>query len=100
MSGQKSLFVHAAAADARANARAGEDILQKIVGAIVAELVRAIEKHPTAFNSPHEGWAVIKEELDELWEHVKGDTGRSPDAFKEAIQIAAMAARYVVDLSE
>jgi hypothetical protein len=54
--------------------------------------------HP--FASPHEGWAVIREEMDELWDHVKANTARTPDARKEAIQIAAMALRYVHDLTE
>lgn len=51
------------------------------------------------FNSPHEGWAVIREELDELWEHVKANDGRGREAMVEAIQIATMALRYVYDLS-
>jgi len=63
---------------------------------VAAELSRACDRFP-AFNSPHEGWAVIREELDELWDHVRGNTGRGPEARKEAIQIAAMALRYVID---
>lgn len=51
-------------------------------------------------NSPHEGWAVIKEEVDELWECVRANNGASLDARQEAIQIAAMALRYVYDVSE
>jgi hypothetical protein len=66
---------------------------------IADECRRGMAAFP-AFNSPHEGWAVIREELDELWDHVKADTGRSPEARKEAIQIAAMALRYVHDLTE
>jgi len=52
------------------------------------------------FNSPHEGWAVIREELDELWEHVRANDGRSENARAEAIQLAAMALRYAVDLCD
>jgi len=63
------------------------------------EVLRAIDRFP-AMNSPHEGKAVIEEELDELWEHCRANTGRSPEAITEAIQIAAMAVRYVLDLSE
>jgi hypothetical protein len=63
------------------------------------ELWRAINKFgPMA--SPHEGWAVIHEEMDELWTHVKENTGRSDAARTEAIQIAAMALRYVADLCD
>jgi hypothetical protein len=63
------------------------------------ELDRALSKFPS-FNSAHEGWAVIKEELDELWEHVRADEGRNGLARQEAIQIATMAVRYVLDLCD
>ena len=63
------------------------------------ELERAMRKFaPMA--SPHEGWAVIREELDELWEHVRANTGRTDEARVEAIQIAAMALRFVHDLCD
>jgi len=51
-----------------------------------------------AMASPHEGHSVIREEFEELWEHVRSNTGRSREARAEAIQLAAMAVRYVVDL--
>ncbi len=71
-----------------------------VVDMVFDELIRAIGKH-APMNSPHEGHSVIREELDkELWEHVCSDTGRTRAAAKEAIQIAAMAVRYVVDLCE
>jgi hypothetical protein len=60
-------------------------------------LVAARYKH-APMHSPHEGWSVIFEELEELREHVRADTGRSADARKEAIQIAAMGLRYALDL--
>ncbi|MBB4287977.1 hypothetical protein [Roseospira goensis] len=66
---------------------------------VAAEAERAATKHrPMA--GAHEGWAVIKEELDELWEHVRADTGRSAAARREAVQIAAMAIRYITDVTE
>jgi len=52
------------------------------------------------FNSEHEGWAVIKEEMDELWEAVrlKQSNPERKDRMKdEAIQVAAMAIRFVHD---
>lgn len=61
------------------------------------EVLRALDKFP-AFNSPHEGYAVIKEELEELWDEAKANRGREPEAMDEAIQVAAMAVRYVLDL--
>ena len=66
---------------------------------IAAELVRAREKHPGKQNSPHEGWAVLQEEADELWDEVKGNGSRR-HMREEAIQIAAMAVRFIEDLCE
>jgi hypothetical protein len=50
--------------------------------------------------SAHEGYAVILEELDELWDEVKRkQSKRRPDKMrKEAVQVAAMALRFVMDL--
>lgn len=61
------------------------------------EVLKAVGKH-APMHSPHEGWAVIQEELDELWDEVKADRGRMLSARKEAIQVAATAIRYLVDL--
>lgn len=61
------------------------------------ELYRATQRFgPMA--SAHEGWAVIQEEVDELWDEVKGgqDVRRMRE---EAIQVAAMAMRFVIDVS-
>lgn len=63
----------------------------------LAEAGRAVSIYPP-FNSPHEGWAVIFEELDELWDHVRANTGRTEDAAQEAVQVAAMALRYIAEL--
>ena len=70
-----------------------------LLGCVENELERALTKFGT-FNSQHEGKAVIEEELDELWEHVKANTGQGTKAMEEAIQVAAMALRYVHDLAE
>lgn len=74
------------------------DRIEALMAEVVAEVRRAEAKHrPIA--SPHEGYAVILEELDELWEHVRADTGRTPAARKEAIQIAAMGLRYALNVA-
>lgn len=73
------------------------DRLEIILSKVRAEVLRAQAKHPK-MNSPHEGHSVIREELEELWDHVKADTGQTPDARKEAIQVACTAVRYVLDL--
>ncbi len=67
--------------------------------AIVAEFRRAsLINGP--FHGAHEGYAVIKEELDELWEEVKKKAdARDPEKLqKEAVQLGAMAARFVIDI--
>ena len=54
-----------------------------------------------SFTSAHEGYAVLLEEVDELWQHVKVKRGqRLTHAMRaEAIQIAAMAVRFIIDLT-
>ncbi len=59
------------------------------------EYNRAQTKFPP-YNSPHEGYAVIQEELDEMWNDVKGNCHQA--AIEEATQVAATAIRYLVDL--
>lgn len=72
-------------------------------GVALADLVEEIEAATSKFppmNSAHEGFAVLKEEVDELWDHVKVKQGeRDIEAMrKEAIQIAAMAIRFATDV--
>ena len=67
---------------------------------ITNEYLKASLKFPK-FNSPHEGIAVIKEEYDELWDEIKKKKSRR-DTTKmrnEAKQVAAMAMRFMVDLT-
>lgn len=68
---------------------------------VTAELASAIARYP-AMNSSHEGYAVILEELDELWDEVKKKPSvRSKTAMREeAIQVAAMAMRFVIDICD
>ena len=63
------------------------------------ELQRARNGH-LSLHSAHEAYAVILEEVDELWDEVKKKRkNRDIDAMRnELIQIAAMAVRAVVDL--
>jgi hypothetical protein len=74
-----------------------EKRLDAILGTIRAEVLRAARKHPP-MHSAHEGYAILQEEVDELWEHVKADTGYSAEAMTEASQVAAMGIRYMLDL--
>lgn len=51
------------------------------------------------FLSAHEGYAVILEEMDELWETVKRNQKNAcPNEMRdEAKQVAAMAIRFMID---
>lgn len=53
------------------------------------------------YNSSHEGFAVIAEELDELWDEVKAKpySGKNERMTREAIQVATTAIRFVLDVS-
>lgn len=64
---------------------------------ITEELDRAMMKFPT-FNSCHEGYAVLLEEVDELWDAIKTKGEGSPEVEEEAIQVAAMAIRFLHDV--
>lgn len=76
---------------------------------VIAELVKARERFAD-MSSAHEGAAVIQEEFEELWDTVKAHKVfhrthkiRSDDAAKmrkEAIQVAAMAIRFITDVCD
>jgi hypothetical protein len=65
----------------------------------INEVVHQIKKARAwpLYHSAHEGYAVILEELDELWEHVKmHQSKRDLVAMRtEAAQIAACAIRFM-----
>ncbi len=64
---------------------------------VVDELEKANDKFPL-FNSSHEGYAVLKEEVDELWDEIKNN--KNPMTMvsqkKEAIQVGAMAIKFLM----
>ena len=64
---------------------------------IYDELTKAQEDWPP-MNTVHEGYALILEELDELWDEIKMGKGTTREAASEAVQTAAMSLRYLVDL--
>ena len=74
--------------------------MRRVIRLVEQELIRAWTKHPGEFHNAHEGFAVLKEETDELWDEVKADTAYTRDGMKEAIQTAAMAVRFVVELHD
>lgn len=72
-----------------------KDLVALAMGAVLREVQTTTEKHGT-FNSAHEGSSVVREEFEELWEHVKANTGYTIEAFHEAKQLAAMAVKYML----
>lgn len=64
--------------------------------AIVKELNRARALHSTPMRSAHEGFGVIYEEVHELLDEVRSNDRIKQ--LKEATQIGAMAARFLIDL--
>jgi hypothetical protein len=62
----------------------------------VCEELRAATTKFGAFHNSHEGYAVLKEEVDELWDEIKAN--RNNGAREEAVQVAAMAIRFLIDL--
>jgi hypothetical protein len=66
-----------------------------IIDLIKDEVFKSREKHGK-IKSPHEGFALIKEELDELWNNVKSNISD----LIEPLQIAALAISYIFDIIE
>ena len=66
---------------------------------IEIEFLRASELYPN-LHSNHEAYAVIKEEIDELWDEIKKnkDVFGNKNIKKELIQIGAMVVRYLDNL--
>lgn len=101
-----------------------EQIDEHVQDLIVFELERARAKFPKPTNSPHEGFAVLKEEIEELdeemdllrvlndvlWKEVKNDNLMKQKEtlsemrivitriLKEAIQVGAMIEKYNQDI--
>lgn len=70
-----------------------------IVKEVHFEVGRASKLFPP-FNSAHEGYGVLKEEVDELWDEIKKKKPDTENLRKEAIQVAAMAVRFVLDVTD
>jgi NTP pyrophosphatase (non-canonical NTP hydrolase) len=67
---------------------------EDIVAAVDEELDRAYKKHGAPQWGRHEFYGILKEEVDELWDAIKGDEPASR-VYDEAIQVAAMVFRYL-----
>lgn len=84
----------AAAITARFCAK-GNVSMESAFGAIYLELMCAMSLHGS-MRSAFEGYGVIAEEFDELWDDIK--TNNKEHASEEAVQVAAMAVRFILDV--
>jgi NTP pyrophosphatase (non-canonical NTP hydrolase) len=66
---------------------------------VKVELKKARQQHGPV-RSVHEGYAVILEELDEVWEEVKKKTSERnfTNLLKELVQVSAMAQKMAEDV--
>ncbi len=62
------------------------------------ELDYSAKNYGDKFNSYHEGYAVILEELDEVWEEIKKKEVDKEKLKKELTQVAAMAIKLMQQL--
>jgi NTP pyrophosphatase (non-canonical NTP hydrolase) len=67
---------------------------QTVMELIDVQLTKAYAKHGREQWGRHEFYAVLLEEVDELWEAIKTDAPQS-DVQLEALQVAAMVFRYL-----
>lgn len=77
-------------------------IRKEIYGDLNAELERSYRRFPAKINSLHEGYAILLEEMDELWVEIKKQQeDRTIKELKdELIQVAAVSLRMLNDLFE
>jgi hypothetical protein len=75
--------------------------MSQIYTDIEAEVSRAEARFPS-FNSAHEGFAILLEEVDELKAHVWMKQGMrlTHEMRREAVQVAAMAVRFIQDICD
>lgn len=79
-----------------------QDKIEEWQDIVAKELTSASCTYPR-FNSAHEGFAIMQEEMEELFDAVKlkqVNPERPCRMRKEAVQVAAMALRFLVDLCE
>jgi len=73
------------------------DITTELLFAIRDEAARGRLTHGP-HHSAHEAWAILHEECDELWDEVRKKCPSDEALAMEAIQVAAMAVRFLQDI--
>jgi NTP pyrophosphatase (non-canonical NTP hydrolase) len=66
----------------------------RVTELVLDELARAYQKHGDAPWGRHEFYAILLEEVDELWDAIKNDEPLAR-VHAEAIQVAAMVIRFI-----
>jgi hypothetical protein len=74
-----------------------DERLASVLLRVAAEVTRVAAIH-APYHSAHEGYAVIAEELDELWDEVKRREKDPARMGAEAVQVAATAIRFLIDV--
>ena len=71
--------------------------IPEAIGQVQDELERALKLHGE-FRSLHEGYAVLLEEVDELWDEIKKKRSirDNQKMNQEALQVAAMAVKLMM----
>ena len=78
---------------------AGDDSpLLKLALADAEQEYRSARRKHASINSAHEGWAVLFEEFDELWDEVKKKQPSKEAMRAEAVQVAAMALAFMIEV--
>lgn len=71
--------------------------VEEILEWVLDEVTSAQEKFPV-MASPHEGFSILHGEFDEMWDEIKRND--FDGGLEEALQVAAMAVRYILDLTD
>lgn len=74
--------------------------MNKITSLMIKELARANHIHAKTFNSPHEGYAVMLEEMDELFDEIRKKRPDNVRMLEEAVQVGAMAIKFIQSLEK
>lgn len=72
--------------------------IEDIVHNMIIEQCRNNVERYGDFNSFHEAYAVILEELDELWSEIKQKQPNGTKVMNEAIDVAACAMRFAIEV--
>ena len=75
------------------------DPFDSVAAEIAAEIRRARTKH-APMRGAHEGYAVLLEEVDELWDEVKRSKPDLAAMRKEAVQVGAMALAFALEVCD